>query len=161
MSATILAARHLEAHAGENRPRPAEQLKIGDLENGVGPWPWADHDGANPPAQLEPSRRRGQRQRHRQIQRRAQRSGNHPAPQIGREDLRLLGELEDREHRDQRRVLQQCHEVVGHRRQRETKRLRPAHQRQHLPLAEAERPRRLELTGGDRLERRSVDISLS
>ena len=56
-------------------------------------------------------------------------------------------------HRDQRRVLEQRDEVVGHRREREAERLRPAHQRSDLPVAEAERPRRLELPARHRLER--------
>ena len=44
---------------------------------------------------------------------------DHPAADVGGEDLRLLGQLDDGDHRDQRRVLEQRDEVVGHRRQRE------------------------------------------
>ena len=109
-------------------------------------WP-PDVDGVIPPP-FEPARQRGERQRHREIQHRADRAGNHPAAEVGREDLRLLRQLDDREHRDERRVLEQRDEVVGHRRQRQAERLRPAHQPQHLPFAEAERARGLELSAG-------------
>ena len=40
-----------------------------------------------------------------QVERRAERAGNHPASEVGGEDLRLLRELEDREHRHERGPL--------------------------------------------------------
>ena len=109
------------------------------------------------------SSRRGQprqRQRHRQVERRAQRAGHDPAADVRREDLRLLGQLDDGQDRDERGVLEQRDEVVGHRRQRQAKRLRPADEPQHLAFAEAQRARRLELALRHGLERAAVDLAL-
>ena len=66
----------------------------------------------------------------------------------------------DGEHRDERRVLQQRDEVVGHRRERQAERLRPADQRQHLPLAEARACAPPRAGRSRRLERRAVDLAL-
>ena len=76
---------------------------------------------------------------------RAQHAGDDPAADVRRVDRRLLGELDDGDHRDERRILEQRDEVVRHRRQREAQRLRPAHEAKDLKLREPERARRLEL----------------
>ena len=84
------------------------------------------------PSMFQASRQSGERQRHRKVQRGAQGSRDDPAAEIRGEDLRLLGELDDCQHRDERRVLEECHEVVGHRRQRQAERLWSPHEPQDL-----------------------------
>ena len=81
-------------------------------------------------------------------------AGHHPAAEVGREDLRLLGQFDDRQHRDERRVLQQRDEVVGHRRAAPAGTPAARARAQHLAFAEAERPRRLELARRARLRAR-------
>ena len=101
-----------------------------------------------------------QRQRQQQIERRAEGARHHPAADVRREDRRLLRQFDDRDDRDQRAVLEQGDEVIGHRRQRQPERLRPANQQQRLPGGESERPRRFELTGGTACERAAIDLAL-
>ena len=109
---------------------------------------------------FEPPRHDGQRKRHRQVERRAQGARNHPAPEIGREDLSLFRQLQHGEDRDERRVLEQRDEVVGHGRERQPQRLRSSDEPEHLAFAQAERSARFELTDGHRLERRSINLAL-
>ena len=97
------------------------------------------------PAPLEPPRQPRQRQRHGEVHRGAQQPRQEPAADVRGQDRRLLGQLHDRDHRDERAVLEQRDEVVGHRRQRQLERLGPAHEPQRLPVAEPQRARRLEL----------------
>jgi hypothetical protein len=67
-------------------------------------------------------------------------------------DRGLLGELDDGDHGNQRRVLEERHEIVRHRRQRQTQRLRGAYETKDLPLGEAERAPGLELRALNRLQ---------
>ena len=91
---------------------------------------------------------------------RAQQPGHDPAADVRGEDRRLLRQLDDGDDRDERAVLEQRDEVVGHRRQRQAERLRAAHEQQRLPVAEAERPRGVELSRRHGLERAAIDLAL-
>ena len=102
----------------------------------------------------------GGAEEHRQVDRGAQRPGYDPAPDVRGEDGGLLGQLHDRDDRDEGGVLQKCHEIVRHRRQRQAESLRASHQPQDLPLGQAERSRGLELHARDGLEGSAVDLAL-
>ena len=109
---------------------------------------------SRPPARCSPSRRSTQRESRAKGRPEQQIAGADQEPEAeviahGRGERAVgLGELGQGHHRDQRAVLEQRDEVVGHRRQRDPQRLRADDVAERLPAAEAQHPRGVQLARG-------------
>ena len=99
-----------------------------------------------------PAQEQREHERHRQVEERQDQVGRPELERRARVEPRLLGDLADREHRQQRRVLEHRDQVVAERRRHVAHRLRehdPAHR---LAVAQPERPTGLGLALRHRLD---------